>query len=78
MTRRFYSREDVETHYGSDRPAVNVKVYESLEDGFTARFGGYEPEADADFTLEWIRGNVDDGLVDRRRSIRAGKPHPSA
>ena len=27
-----YTAQDVQTHYGSDRPAVNVKVYDRLED----------------------------------------------
>jgi hypothetical protein len=60
---RSYSRDDVETHYGQNRPAVNVKVYDSLADGFRA-FQGYEPDADSAFTLEWIEENVSDESLD--------------
>lgn len=63
MPRSTYSRDDVQTHYGSDRPAVNVKVYDSLADGFR-KFQKYEPEADSAFTLEWIEENVSDEQLD--------------
>ncbi len=60
---RTYSRDDVQTHYGSDRPAVNVKVYGTLEDGFSdlQKYGDEIPDG---FTLEWVRDNFDDRYLD--------------
>lgn len=62
-----YSRDDVQTHYGSDRPAVNVKVYGNLSDGFrdlakyaSADFG----EIPEGFTEEWVRETFSDDYLD--------------
>lgn len=63
MSRYYYSREDVQTHYGSDRPAVNVKVSRSLADGYRD-FQRYEPDADERFTLEWIEETFSDEYLD--------------
>ncbi len=57
---RSYSRDDVRTHYGSDRPAVNVKVHDDLSDGFRS-FAKYESEdarRNPGFTEAWARENV--------------------
>jgi hypothetical protein len=60
-----YSRDDVETHadgFGPIRPAVNVKVYGSLESAWAEFVKDEEP--DEGFTLEWIRENVSDESLD--------------
>lgn len=62
MRRRGYSRDDVETRSGS--PAVKVKVYGSLSDGFAA-FAKSEPDASPRFTEDWVRENFDDEYLDR-------------
>lgn len=53
---RTYTKDDVRTHYGSDRPAVNVKVYDSIQDGWR-KFEESE-EHDPDFTLEWVEARL--------------------
>jgi hypothetical protein len=59
---RSYSREDVKTHYGADRPAVNVKVHRGIEYAWQA-FSEQENH-DPRFTLEWIREHVSDETAD--------------
>ncbi len=59
---RTYSRDDVQTHYGSDRPAVNVKVYRSLEDSWKDFERDEGP--DEGFTIEWIREHCSEELLD--------------
>jgi hypothetical protein len=60
---RSYRRDDVEQHesdrYGRLYPAVNVKVYQSLSDGYRA-FHESEPDHDPRFTLDWIEEHVSD------------------
>ena len=61
-TARLHSKEDIEYH--SDRgydhkPAVNVKVYTSLEEGFR-QFVESEGEVHPEFTVEWIEENLTD------------------
>lgn len=43
-------------------PAVNVKVYKSLDDG-VQEFHKSEPTAEKRFTEEWIRANVSDACL---------------
>ncbi len=57
MSGRSYSRENVETHYGSDRPAVNIKVYGDLSDGFQD-FRKYEPVSIYGSRSRRVRRNV--------------------
>lgn len=57
-----YSRANVETHFGSDRPAVNVKVYDDLSGGFR-KFLRDEPDVSPRFTEEWVRGTFDDDYL---------------
>ena len=45
-------KDDVHTHYGSDRPAVNVKVYDTLADAWRKFEEG--DDHDSGFTLEWV------------------------
>jgi hypothetical protein len=72
-----YTKEDVRTHYGSERPAVNVKVYDTLEDvSLPLCLGGVADLVDGrsenfrwtytdeGFTHEWIREHVSDELAD--------------
>lgn len=61
---RTYSRDDVQTHYGSDRPAVNVKVYGSLWDTKAWDYFRKTDLPDDGFTAEWIEENVDDRTLD--------------
>ena len=61
-----YSRDDVQTHsdgFRSSRPAVNVKVYRDLRDGWKD-FEKDEPDHDPRFTLDWIEENLSDSAVD--------------
>jgi hypothetical protein len=65
MTRRSYSRDDVQTHsdhFGPARPAVNVKVYRTFRDAWPE----YEraERDDERFTLEWIEENLSDDELD--------------
>jgi hypothetical protein len=63
---RGYSRDDVQTHSDGFRdslPAVNVKVYDSLADGYK-KFRADDPDADAGFTLDWIEENVSEEALD--------------
>jgi hypothetical protein len=65
MPRKTYSRDDVETHsdgYSPGRPAVNVKVYGSLESAWAEFVKDEQP--DEGFTLEWIRENVSEETLD--------------
>ncbi len=57
MSTRVYRKDDVQTHYGSDRPAVNVKVPYDRSGGWDD-FARYEPDADPDFTPEWLAEHV--------------------
>jgi hypothetical protein len=62
---RTYSRDDVETHSDGCRPsnpAVNVKVYGSVEDAWAEFVKDEQP--DEGFTLEWIRENLSDEHLD--------------
>lgn len=61
-----YSREDVQTHsdhFGPQRPAVNVKVHQSLREGYE-EFCKDEGEVNAHFTLDWIERHVSDERLD--------------
>jgi hypothetical protein len=60
MAPRKYNRDDVETH--GQYPAVNVRVYGSIEDAW-AEFVK-EEQPDEGFTLEWIRENISDERLD--------------
>ena len=53
-----YTREYVQTHSdrGPSRPAVNVKVYTTMQDAWTAFAKDETP--DPRFTLDWIEENV--------------------
>jgi hypothetical protein len=66
MSRRGYSRDDVQTHregfHGDALPAVNVKVYRSLRDAW--RDFEREEQPDARFTLEWVDEHVSDDALD--------------
>lgn len=69
MSRRGYSREDVETHsdgFGRDRrPAVNVKVYGSVWDVFAKLEKASDVDIDdARFTREWFEAHVSDEALD--------------
>lgn len=62
---RTYTKEDVSFHsdgYRPSNPAVNVKVYDTLEDGFR-KFAEWE-DVDDGFTVEWIRANISDAALD--------------
>src|SRR5215471_5642104 len=63
MARRSYSRDDVETHDGADRPAVNVKVYTSMDHAWRD-WPEHEPDADPRFTKEWIEENISEESLD--------------
>jgi hypothetical protein len=71
--RRTYTKDDVQFRYehGRSYPAVNVKVYKRLEDGFAAfvKAGDYDEEItdglDPEFTLEWIEEHLGDEQLDR-------------
>jgi hypothetical protein len=58
-----YTRDNVQTHYGEERPAVNVKVRQTLEDGYRI-FREIDPDADAAFSVDWIRENVPEAQLD--------------
>jgi hypothetical protein len=67
MARRSYSSEDVQTHtdgYRDPLPAVNVKVYTTIEQAWDQ----YQREEmpDPGFTLEWIEDNVSEDLLQAR------------
>jgi hypothetical protein len=61
------TKEDIEyhgTHFDYNRqPAVNVKVYDSLPNGFT-RWEKDIKDHDAEFTLDWIEQNVSDEYLE--------------
>lgn len=57
-----YSRNDVSTHYGSDRPAVNVKVYDSLEDAW--KMFERDEGPDGGFSVDWVRENISEEVLD--------------
>ena len=59
-----YTKDDVQTHYGSDRPAVNVKVYGSIRDLKVWDAFRRDEGPDDGFTLEWIEENVSDEQVE--------------
>lgn len=66
MARRSYSRDDVETHsdgfYGPSYPAVNVKVYRTIQDAWQDFAKDEDP--DPRFTLDWIEEHVSDESLD--------------
>jgi len=56
------TKEDVEFHsdgFRPSKPAVNVKVYDSLDNGFRKWKLDY-PDHDPRFTVEWIEEHVSD------------------
>lgn len=59
-----FSKEDIEYHADRNelRPAVNVKAYTSLADGY-AQFRQNEPDVDARFTPEWIEEHCSDDVL---------------
>ena len=60
---RTYSRDDVQTHYGPDRPAVNIKVYRSVWDD--AVWSEFERDADPDEDFaQWMQDNISDEQLD--------------
>lgn len=61
--RNTYSRDDVQTHYGSDRPAVNVKVYTGPREAWLD-WARYEPDADPRFTEEWVEEHISEQTLD--------------
>jgi hypothetical protein len=67
MARRSYSREDVQQHsdgYRDMLPAVNVKVYTTIEQAWDQ----YQREEmpDPGFTLDWIEDNIPEDLLQGR------------
>jgi hypothetical protein len=58
-----FKKSDIEFHsdgFGRERkPAVNVKVYESLDQGY-AKWRADNADADPRFTVEWIEANLSD------------------
>lgn len=60
MARSTYTRDDVSTHsdgFRESRPAVNVKVYGTIEQAWPA-FEREEGEHDPRFTLAWIEEHM--------------------
>src|SRR5215471_19136928 len=60
------TKEDIEFHsdgFRPGRPAVNVKVYDSLDSGFQ-KWEQDNPDHDPSFTMEWIEENIDDEKLD--------------
>ena len=56
-----YTRDNVRTHsdhFGPQRPAVNVRVYTTIDDDDVWRQFEREERPDEGFTLEWIHENV--------------------
>jgi len=56
------SKEDIEFHsdgYRDSKPAVNVKVYDSLTNGF-CKWKRDNPDENPHFTLDWIEAHVSD------------------
>lgn len=65
MPRNTYTREDVDMHaygFGPQRPAVNVKVYRTIQAAWAAFVRDEDP--DEGFTLEWIEENVSESELD--------------
>jgi len=61
------NKDDIEYHskgFGSTIPAVNVKVYDSLANGFR-KFVKYESPFDPEFTEEWIEENISEETLNR-------------
>jgi hypothetical protein len=60
------TKDDIEFHQlgygGRSVPAVNVKIRDSLQDGFK-KFQEYEPNANPHFTLEWIESHVSEDTL---------------
>jgi hypothetical protein len=57
-----FKKSDITFHsdgYRERKPAVNVKVYDSLAQGF-AKWAAVEPDHDPRFTVEWIEANLSD------------------
>ncbi len=66
---RTYSRDDVQTHsdnWGPARPAVNVKIYTTIEQAWTQFEREERDDDDTDFTLEWIEENISEDLLQGR------------
>jgi hypothetical protein len=62
-----FTKADITFHsdgYRERKPAVNVKIYDSLAEGFAKWNGpdwiGDHPDTDARFTVEWIEEHVTD------------------
>lgn len=54
-----FTKEDITTHYDRERkPAVNVKVHDTLDDGY-AMWEADNPGHDPRFTVKWIDANLD-------------------
>ena len=57
-----FTKEDITYHsdgWSGRRPAVNVKVHDTLAQGF-AKWAKDEPDHDPRFTVEWIEANLSD------------------
>lgn len=61
------NKEDIEFHSDNwareSKPAVNVKVYDSLDNGYR-KWSGDNPGYDPRFTLDWIEENLSDEQLD--------------
>lgn len=62
MSTRVYRKDDVQTHYGDDRPAVNVKVPYDRSNGWDD-WARSESDADPGFSAEWVEENVTDDYL---------------
>ena len=66
MAVRLKTKDDIEFHseyFRNAKPAVNVKVRDSLEDGYKEWRKDY-PDEDPEFTVDWIRENVGESVLD--------------
>ena len=62
-----FRKDDITFHsdgYRGSRPAVNVKVYDSLAEGF-AKWQADEADPDPRYTVEWIETNLSDEARER-------------
>jgi hypothetical protein len=69
MAGRSYSRDDVQTHsdgYRESLPAVNIKVYTTIDQAWDQFQREELAEEDSDFTLEWIEENISEELLQAR------------
>lgn len=67
LTTTMRTKADIEFHsdgiYRPLRPAVNVKVYTSLEQGYREFCRAYE-DMPGDFTIDWIENNIPDETME--------------